>query len=74
MNLKKELRKLFPLDLRFYNGPGKRREFRPYSKQLNVNITENMEKAINIIVESDKFWNKSEFIRYLVNRYIEEIK
>jgi hypothetical protein len=67
--LRKNLDKLFPVDLRVFNRWGKRNE--NLICQFSLNITTAMKKAIDLIVESGRFAHKSEFIRYLINKYIE---
>lgn len=57
-------------DQRKFNRFGKRNS--NLTERINVFITPEMKKDIDILIKEGKFGNKSEFIRYLVRRYLDE--
>lgn len=69
-----DAKKVFPLDMRSYNKGNWAGRPKVLKTQINVNVTSQMEKAIDIIIESGLFFNRSEFIRHLIINYIEDLK
>lgn len=68
----KDMRDLFPNDMRRFNSWGKRKKSK-MSESLNLLISPQMERGINLLIREGKFKNKSEFIRYLIIRYFDEM-
>lgn len=70
--LRKEIDKLFPENMSFYNTWGKRKKHK--LKTFTVNLTENMHCAIEVLVESGRFINKTEFVRFVITDFINRIE
>ena len=66
-----ELEKLFPSDMRKYNRPGHRPN--ELTERISVLLTPKQKRGVDIIIQSGKFNTYSEFIRYLIVKYFDEI-
>jgi len=71
-SLRKELRDLFPKDMRKFNSWGKREKSK-MTESLNLLISPQMKRGIRILIEHGKFRDRSEFIRYLIVKYFDEM-
>ena len=58
------------LDMRKLNGPG--RHDGNLRERITILVTPYIYKRINDVVKKGVFPNKSEFGRYVINRYFEE--
>ena len=71
-SLKKELRDLFPSDMRKFNSYHYRKGKR-LVKPLNALITEGMDRGIELLIKTGKFSSRSEFMRFLIIKYFDEM-
>lgn len=68
----KLLNKLFPADMRKYNRPGNRPN--ELTERISVLLTPQQMRGVNIIIRSGKFNTYSEFIRYLIVKYFDDLQ
>lgn len=62
----------FREDMRYFNkGPTKPKR---YTERIQVVVKPKMMSSINTLVDKGYFFNRSEFIRYLISKYLEENK
>ena len=75
MTVKDKIDELFPKDMRKFNKPGwypKRKSI--LKERITVPLTKNQKKAIVLLVNSGKFANQAEAVRYMIIKYLEELK
>lgn len=69
--IKEQFRELFPEDMRKYNHWGKRKKRMHH--QIVFLVSPNIKKGIDIIINSGKFANQSEFMRHLIVNYFDKV-
>ena len=62
----------FREDMRYFNkGPTKPKR---YTERIQIVVKPKMLKSVDILINKGYFFNRSEFIRYLISRYLEDNK
>ena len=72
MTGEKTVEPIFLEDMRHFNkGPTKTKRYR---ERISIVVLPKMMTSINKLVDKGYFFNRSEFIRYLISRFLEDNK